>query len=352
MNLAENNRRLIRIFLSKSNSSKALKSLQQSITDGNVSQVENYYSAITESEFEEEYAKLQKLSAEYLTILDPIYPALLKQIYDPPPILIIKGNRDLLARPKIAIIGGRNAGYSYLNFVTEIANFLSSLGFVVVSGLANGIDTYAHIGAGAGNTIAVIASGIDICYPRQNYKLYQEIQNQGLVISESRVGMPPKANLFPRRNRIIVGLSKSVIASNVKIKSGSILTCRLAVENNRELIILPGAPNDIQHSGSNKLIRDGAMIFTNLDDLGSHLCNIYDSCLDISTPLAPRKIIAPKLQNSNFQNIIKMIPADGILIEELSSMSKIICNQLIGMISEMELDDLIYVDSTKRIFLK
>ncbi|MBT4989616.1 MAG: DNA-protecting protein DprA [Rickettsiales bacterium] len=351
MNLAIDNRRLICAFLSKLNDKTPLRALIAYIVkNGSLPDFSKYH-LISDSEFQEFYHNLTSNSAGIISVLDSIYPELLKQIYDPPGLIYYKGNKELLNKPKISIIGGRNASYSDLKFISEVAKFLAERDFIIVSGLANGVDTSAHQGAGPKNTIAVIASGLDICYPKQNYKLFEAIKNQGLVISESHFGCPPIAKLFPRRNRIIVGLSSLTIASNVKFKSGSMLTCRLVIENNRELIVIPGSPNDIMHEGSNSLIKDGAQIFTSFKDLESYLGSLFLGNANLCNEHSYAKNEIKEVE-IRFQEIIKLIPSNGVQMEELLMISNIANHQLLELVSEMEMEELIYVDFAKRIFLK
>ncbi|MBL6784802.1 MAG: DNA-protecting protein DprA [Rickettsiales bacterium] len=349
MKLTSNDRKLIRILLSKSNNCSVIRKLgQHIIQNNNFCELEPFH-LIDEADFQKFYHKLSDKITDLITIFNEDYPYELKQIYDPPLLLYVNGFKSLLSKKKISIIGGRNAAYSDLNFIQDLASFLSKQGFVIVSGLANGIDTYAHKGAGAENTIAVIASGIDICYPKQNYYLFEDIKTKGLVLSENNLGCPPIAKLFPRRNRIIVGLSSLTIASNVKLKSGSMLTCRLVIENNRDLIVIPGPPNDIKHYGSNKLISDGANIFTNFDDLAEFLKAIYD----IKLESCDTNNKSPKF-HSNFpkDDLRNFIPASGIFFDDLIFQTNFEKAELLERISEFEIQDLIFIDHKKRIFLK
>ncbi len=350
MNLSDIERKLIRLLLSKSNDKSSLKALFYHFEQYSYLPKLDNFNLISESELDFVLMQVKKESAEILTILSNEYPLLLKQIFDPPGLIFCKGNINLLTKAKISIIGGRNACYSDLNFVKELAGFLSNNNFVVVSGLANGVDTHAHIGAGAENTIAVIASGLDICYPKQNYRLFEDIKSKGLVLSENNFGCPPIAKLFPRRNRIIVGLSNLTIASNVKIKSGSMLTCRLVIENNRELIVVPGAPFDIRHVGSNKLIADGAIIFTSFEDLAEFLCNLYDRKLNDNNDESINKINENLTDKNKF--LLKLIPAQGINMEELLYDSKLIQPEFLELISELEMSGNIIIDHSQKVFVR
>ena len=338
--------RLVRTFRSKKNS-KNINSILLDKICNNESYSLNDYSQLSINEIESEYIKMQKISAEYLTIADQNYPNLLKMLYDPPSILYCKGHTSLLTKPLISIIGGRDTSYNYLNLVKELARFLAKSGMIIVSGLANGVDTYAHEGAGASNTIGVIASGLDICYPKQNYYLSEAIKEEGLLISENPLGIPPMAKLFPKRNRIIVGLSKMVVGASIKQNSGSMITCRVVIENNREIIVIPGFPDDICHQGSNKLIKDGANIFTNFDDLYEYILTIYN--------IDDKKIKSKKefsvLNNHQLKFVIKKIPHDGIEKEDLALKLNIDISRLMIYIAQLELENIIFIDQQQKIFL-
>jgi len=348
--LSINDRKLIRILLSKSNHRNSLQKLFNHVNNFATLPAIDDFNLVSESQLDFLLKKLDQESAEVLTILSNKYPVLLKQIFDPPGMLFCKGNLKLLGKAKISIIGGRNSSYSDLNFIKEVAMFLANNNLIIVSGLANGVDTSAHFGAGADNTIAVIASGLDICYPKQNYRLFEEIKAKGLVISENDFGCPPLAKLFPRRNRIIVGLSNVIIASNVKMKSGSMITCRLVVENNRDLIVVPGSPFDMRHVGSNKLIADGANIFTNFDDLGEFLNNIYNTEFNGEIKTEEEKHVNKNLERKN-KTLLNLIPANGINMEDLMINLKVSQAEFLEVISELEMLGYIVIDHCQKVFL-
>lgn len=220
---------------------------------------------------------VSEMGGGFLTYECDAYPQLLRQIPDPPPILSYLGNLDRLSAGTVAIVGARNASGNGCKLAQQLAAEVSSHGLCVVSGLARGIDTSAHRGGlmGIGSTIAVIASGTDIAYPKENRILMDEIAENGLVISERPLGAAPMARHFPRRNRIISGLSRAVVVVEAAEKSGSLMTARLALEHGREVMAVPGSPLDARHRGTNKLLRDGAAMVEQsqdiLDNLPEHL---------------------------------------------------------------------------------
>ena len=200
---------------------------------------------------------------------DPLYPPLLKEIYDPPLVLFVRGNTDLLLLPKIAIVGSRNASISGREIAHNLAGQLTSQ-FVVTSGLALGIDAQAHLGAlhQQGYTIAVVATGLDITYPARHKKLQKDIvENKGLIISEFAPGIAPKAGHFPKRNRLISGLSLGVLVVEASLKSGSLITARCALEQGREVFAIPSSIYNVQAKGCHWLIKQGAKLVEDTSDI-------------------------------------------------------------------------------------
>lgn len=195
------------------------------------------------------------------------YPAQLSQISDAPVLLWAMGNVDLLTRPLIALVGARNASSLGTRMAKRLAEELTMAGFVVVSGLARGIDAAAHVGALKGGTIAVLAGGVDVLYPADNAQLAREIGRDGLRLSEMPMGLQPQARHFPARNRIISGLSQAVVVVEAAAKSGSLITARNALDQSRDVFAVPGHPFDARASGCNILIRDGAVLVRNATDV-------------------------------------------------------------------------------------
>jgi DNA processing protein len=208
---------------------------------------------------EREIRAAERLGARMLVWGDLDYPGMLARIEDAPPALACIGETRRAAAPCVAVVGARNASANGQRFAGLLAAELAAAGAVVVSGLARGIDTAAHRGAGQGATIAVLATGIDIAYPPENAALQAEIGRAGgAVFAEMPPGTPPQAHLFPRRNRIVAGLSAAVVVVEATLRSGSLITARLALEQGREVLAVPGFPLDPRAAGPNALLRDGA----------------------------------------------------------------------------------------------
>ena len=204
-----------------------------------------------------------------MTLSDPGYPPLLACIPDPPPVLFVEGNRSCLALPMVAVVGSRNATRPGLDTARSFARALARAGLAVVSGLAAGVDAAAHRGALAapGITLAVAASGLDRVYPREHAALAAEIAATGALLSEFVPGTPPLREHFPRRNRIISGLTLGVLVVEAAVRSGSLITARLAGEQGREVFAIPGSIHNPMARGCHRLIRQGAKLVETVDDL-------------------------------------------------------------------------------------
>lgn len=213
-----------------------------------------------------EMATVAKLGARYIFLDGPGYPRLLAEIENAPPALIVRGDIALLDRPAVAMVGARNASAAAIRFARQLAHELASQGITVVSGLARGIDTAAHIGA-IRATVGVIASGIDVVFPPENADLQERIAQEGLLIAEQPPGTEPRARHFPYRNRIIAGLSLGTVVVEAVPKSGSLITARLAAEAGRDVMAVPGSPLDPRAQGCNLLIREGATLVQSAADI-------------------------------------------------------------------------------------
>ena len=220
---------------------------------------------------EREAEAVQRAGGAYLFAGRPGFPALLAEVEGAPPVLSVAGDVALLVRPTVAMVGARNASAAAVRFARQIAAELGELGYVVVSGLARGIDTAAHRGALASGTIGVVASGLDIFYPPENESLQREMQARGLVVSEQPPGTEPHARHFPARNRIIAGLSLGTLVVEAAPKSGSLITARLAADYGRDVMAVPGSPLDPRAQGCNQLIRDGATLIQSAADVAEAL---------------------------------------------------------------------------------
>ena len=213
---------------------------------------------------------IKKNNIKVISINDKEYPESLKRIYDPPIVLYANGNLNLLNHKSIAIVGCRLCSVYGKIITKKLAYNLSEKNITIISGMARGIDTYAHIGAleAKGRTIAVLGSGIDVIYPKENERLYYEIiKNNGLIISEYIIGTKPIPINFPKRNRIISALSSGVLVTEAKIRSGSFITVDFALEQGKEIFAVPGNINSVNSEGTNSLIKQVAKLVTSVDDI-------------------------------------------------------------------------------------
>lgn len=224
------------------------------------------YRAAPTERIEREIDAARSVGARYLFHDQPGYPSLLAEIESAPPILIYRGDLTLAERPCVAMVGARNASAAAVKLARDFAAALAEEGFVVVSGLARGIDGAAHRGA-LPATIGVIASGIDIAYPPQHADLQEEIATRGLLLAEQPPGTEPRGSHFPSRNRVIAGLAAGTLVVEAAPKSGSLITTRLAGEAGREVMAIPGSPLDARSQGCNQLIRDGAVLVQAPEDV-------------------------------------------------------------------------------------
>ena len=216
---------------------------------------------------EREMAAVQALGARYLFLGQGLYPPLLAELETAPPALIAKGQLSLLDKPAIAMVGARNASAAACRFARHLAQTVAEAGAAIVSGLARGIDTAVHDGAMEGGTIAVIAGGIDVYYPPENEARQRDIAERGLLLAEQPPGIEPRARHFPYRNRIIAGLAHGTVVVEAAPKSGSLITARYAAEFGRDVMAVPGSPLDPRAQGCNGLIREGATLIQNADDV-------------------------------------------------------------------------------------
>jgi DNA processing protein len=258
-------------------------------------------SAISVAQAERETERLERLGGTMIVWGDSLYPAALANLPDAPPVLSAIGDTGLLARPTLAIVGAREASLAARRFAGELAGALGGAGFVIASGLARGIDAAAHEAALGTGTVAVLAGGIDQVYPPQNAGLHERIAAEGLLLAEQPVGAPPVARAFPRRNRIVSGLSAGVVVIEAAARSGSLITAQRAAEQGREVFVVPGSPMDPRYDGSNTLIRDGAILTRGVNDILSVLGLSHS---------APQAIGKPR-QKSDDRDTARVVAALG-----------------------------------------
>ncbi len=218
-------------------------------------------------EIEREFALAEACGAVFIALGEESYPALLRKIDTAPPVVAVRGALSVFTRPAVAIVGSRNASGAGLAFAERLARGLVQAGFVIVSGLARGIDIRAHLTAGESGTIAVLAGGHDKIYPAEHAAQLERFMERGAAISEMPFGWEARGRDFPRRNRIIAGLALGSVIVEAAHRSGSLITARFAAEQGREVFAVPGSPLDPRAEGTNELVRDGATLCTSAQDV-------------------------------------------------------------------------------------
>jgi DNA processing protein len=216
---------------------------------------------------EAELAAAAKIGARTLLVGEPGYPEALAAVDPPPPLIYVKGNTGHLTRPMLAVVGARNGSAAGQKLARLFASRIGGAGFVIVSGLARGIDAAAHEAALATGTVAVLAGGPDSIYPPEHAKLQQRIAEEGCLVTENPPGFAPRAQDFPRRNRIVSGLALGVLIVEAARRSGTLVTARMAGEQGREVFAIPGHPLDPRAEGTNGLLKSGATLVTEPDDV-------------------------------------------------------------------------------------
>ena len=274
-----NKKRLLDRFKSPCEISKLNKKNLQSIGILDEKSIKAILNQENKQNLEKYEEFMEKNKINILTILDENYPEKLKQIYDSPVILYVKGNTALLDNEGIAIVGSRNCSEYGRKVAQEISYKLALNNKCIISGLARGIDKYAHIGAltAKGKTLGVIGNGLDNIYPNENKLLADKIiENDGLLISEYVIGTKPEKMNFPERNRIISALSDGIVVVEAEEKSGALITADFGLEHGKEVLAVPGNINSINSAGTNKLIKQGANVVTNYKDILDRCYNNYN----------------------------------------------------------------------------
>lgn len=289
-------------------------------------------------------------SSEIITFDDPLYPCLLKQIYDPPLVIFIQGNKELLNQNQLAIVGSRSASASGRETAFELAQQLAEIGLVITSGLALGIDAVAHKGAltSSASTIAVVATGLDKVYPARHRALAQQILScQGAIISEFLPGTLPKAGHFPKRNRIISGLSIGVLVVEAALKSGSLITARCALEQNRDVFSIPSAINNPQAKGCHWLIKQGAKLVEEVADIIEELTFTNKSSLQLTQQKGSQEIvnkdIDKKSQNNSLcvEELLASVGFDVTPVDKVVFRSKLPIEEVLTRLTMLELSGLV-----------
>ena len=300
------------------------------------------YRVFSTQEAEKEIEAMDKNGAKFLTYQDEAYSELLKNTYDAPPIISYKGNIKLLKTNCAAIVGARNCSIAGKELASRIARDLSKASITVVSGLARGIDTASHL-ASEPNTIGVIAGGIDHIYPPENHKLYERMAKEGLIIAELPIGNSPLARHFPQRNRIISGLSQATIVIEASLNSGSLITAKFALEQNREIFAAPGFPLDPRCTGTNKLIKDGATLLESADDIIEFYNKLDESKIreqkadNLKTTPICEIVDENLLSQSNKNLIMECLSSYPASIEDIHTQTKLPIPIIMTILLELEL---------------
>jgi DNA processing protein len=295
------------------------------------------------SQAEAELAKCQQNQVQILTTYDEAYPQILKQIYDPPILLYVKGEVTTLSSPSVAIVGSRRATPYGINAAEKLARDLAQRGLTICSGLARGIDSAAHRGALEvnGKTIAVLGSGLGYIYPRENKKMAQHIEKNGCVISEFPLGTSPSPQNFPIRNRVISGLSLGTCLVEAAEFSGSLITARLALEQGREVMAVPGNITSPNSFGPNLWIKQGAKLVQNWDDIVEELPrSIKEQVLTFKLPEHRGGSLFPEVLTASEKCVLELLRDDQAShVDHLLERSGLASPELLATLSELEMKD-------------
>lgn len=285
-----------------------------------------------------------------VTLADNAYPQLLKSIHHPPPLLYVKGNREILSEPQLAIVGSRNPSRGGEETAHAFALHLARSGLIITSGLALGIDGAAHRGTldAKGATIGVMATGIDLIYPARHRKLAESIVENGALVTEFPLGTKPLPELFPQRNRIISGLAYGVLVVEAAERSGSLITAHYAMEQAREVFAIPGSLHNPMARGCHRLIRQGAKLVESVQHILEELSPQLSDRLRMETPadVIPREKDAEL--DTDYQNLLQLIDYDPVSIDQLVERSGLPARSIASMLLILELQGLIRAESGGR----
>jgi DNA processing protein len=273
-----------------------------------------------------------------ITCHDPDYPALLLQTPDPPPLLYVHGDASLLAQPQLAMVGSRNPTASGRQTATDFARYLSAAGLIITSGLALGIDAASHQGAlDAGNpTIAVMGTGLDRVYPARHRELAREIARYGALVSEFPIGTPPRAENFPRRNRIISGLSLGALIVEAALRSGSLISARYALEQGREVFAIPGSIHNPLARGCHHLIRQGAKLVETAQDVIDELGALAGACLQATAAPDTDSDQPPEL-DQEYSQLLDYMGFDATSVDILVEKAGLTPAEVSSMLLQLEM---------------
>lgn len=314
----------------------------------------NFETPYSEKDAEFEFRIHEEKGAFLLFFGDENYPELLSEIPDPPPVLSVIGNAALLKKQIVSVIGARNASIYGKQIARKLASTIGCNGYVIASGFAKGIDTAAHESSLETGTIAVMAGGVDIIYPQENQKLYEQLKECGVIISESPLGTAPHATLFPKRNRLVAGMSCATVVIEAAIKSGSLITAHCALDYNREIFVTPGSPLDPRHHGSNQLIRGGATLVQTADDILEELkvsskTHLHETKKKNPYGAPPSNRTFSEQERQNFLNNLSFEP---ISIDELIQECHLSSSEVLSLLLELEVAGKVTRLSSHQVALK
>ena len=289
---------------------------------------------------EQELAWYSETNRHIVTLDDPGYPSLLKAITDPPGLLFVHGDLSLLSQWQLAVVGSRNPSPSGKENAYEFARYMAHGGVAITSGLAMGVDAAAHRGALAANgrTIAVIGTGLDRVYPAKHRELAHDIVASGAIVSEFALGTSPKAEHFPRRNRIISGLSLGTLVAEAALQSGSLITARMALEQGREVFAIPGSIHNPLAKGCHQLIREGAKLVETARDIVEELGAIAAVDDQEANATVPNQADGTKELDEDYQRLLSCLAYDPIDIDSLVIQSGLTAEAVSSMLLLLELD--------------
>ncbi|WP_319529042.1 DNA-processing protein DprA [uncultured Cohaesibacter sp.] len=297
----------------------------------------------SEQDIEEEWQQLYRAGARLVALGEQDYPRALAHIHAPPPLLTIAGNTDLAQRLTVAIVGSRNCSAIGIKLTKMLAYDLGAEGVTITSGLARGVDTAAHQASLSTGTIAIVAGGLNCIFPKENLDLAHTIARQGLLVSEMPWNWQGRAQDFPRRNRIISGVSAGTLVIEAAKRSGTLITARYALEQGREIFAIPGSPLDPRAEGTNNLIKQGACLVCNADDILANLTERFANAGSvtglISEPGGPSQIKESDddLDSSVRQDFIRILSPTPITIDELVRQSGLAPGDIHMMLLELDL---------------
>lgn len=291
----------------------------------------------SERDADKELKEVKKAGGKLLISGDANYPLHLSHIPDAPPVLTYLGNIQLLEKTCVAIVGARNASAAGLKTARKLSGGLAERGYCIVSGIARGIDTIAHQAAIEHGTIAILAGGVDNIYPKENTELYHRLCDEGLILAENPIGTKPLDRHFPRRNRIISGLSIGVIIAEASIGSGSLITARMAAEQNREVLVVPGSPEDPRCLGSNNLIKNGASLIQNVSDAVEILYPLKERMIEEPPEDKIFKNFEGQLNETDRKLVFDLLGPTPTSIDELVTMSNLPVSIVHIILLELEL---------------